>query len=193
MNSLLRVALAVVLGVSGIAAANTLPRHEFDRAAALRVFHERITAYAALRQRVAEVVSGLGPSASVQSILRARAALASGIRAARPEAREGDIFTPAAADAVRGLIAKALTGVDTEAFLRDLYEEQEVLPGYRPRVHDTYPEWATHEVPIVLLEKLPLLPRPIQYRLVDHALVLWDANADLIIDVLPDAIPAPVS
>lgn len=193
MNSLLRVALAVVLGVSGVAAANTLPRHEVNRAAALRVFQERITAYAALHRRVAEGVPALGPSESIRSILRARAALASGIRAARPDAREGDIFTPAAADAVRGLIAKALTGVDSEAFLRDLYEEQDVLPGYRPRVHDTYPEWATHEVPIVLLERLPLLPRPIQYRLVDHALVLWDGDADLIIDVLPDAIPAPVS
>ena len=193
MKSLLRVALAVVLGVSGVAAANTLPRHEVNRAAALRVFQERITAYAALHRRVAAGVPALGPSESIRSILRARAALASGIRAARPDAREGDIFTPAAADAVRGLIAKALTGVDSEAFLRDLYEEQDVLPGYRPRVHDTYPEWATHEVPMVLLERLPLLPKPIQYRLVDHALVLWDADADLIIDVLPDAIPAPVS
>ena len=129
MNSLLRVALAVVLGVSGVAAANTLPRHEVNRAAALRVFQERITAYAALHWRVAEGVPALGPSESIRSILRARAALASGIRAARPDAREGDIFTPAAADAVRGLIAKALTGVDSEAFLRDLYEEQDVLPG----------------------------------------------------------------
>ena len=48
-------------------------------------------------------------------------------------------------------------------------------------------------MPIALLERLPLLPRPIQYRLVDHALVLWDGDADLIIDVLPDAIPVPVS
>jgi len=36
---------------------------------------------------------------------------------------------------------------------------------------------------------LPVLPDGIQYRLIDHDLLLWDVDADVIIDVLPDALP----
>ena len=39
----------------------------------------------------------------------------------------------------------------------------------------------------------PPLPADLEYRLVDYYLVLWDAHADLILDVLPDAIPRPSS
>jgi hypothetical protein len=43
-------------------------------------------------------------------------------------------------------------------------------------------------MPIVLLQSLPPLPEDLEYRLLDHDLVLWDIHADLMLDVLPDAI-----
>jgi len=67
------------------------------------------------------------------------------------------------------------------------------LIALNTRVHDTYPEWATHEVPMVVLERLPLLPDELEYRLIGRTLVLWDIDADLILDVLPDAIPGLTS
>ena len=77
--------------------------------------------------------------------------------------------------------------------LNDLYDDHVAPPGFYPRVYDPYPEWATHEMPIVLLHSLPALPEGVEYRLLDHDLVLWDIDADLILDVLPDAIPRPSS
>jgi hypothetical protein len=159
-----------------------------SRTDALRVFDERLAAYAALHQRLEESLPPATPSNDMRSILRARETLASAIRTARPHASQGDIFTPAVADALRRTIADALEGVDSETLLKELYLEDDVPPGYQPRVFDAYPRWATHEMPPVILHRLPPLPEDIVYRLVDHALVLWDVHADLIIDVLPDAI-----
>jgi hypothetical protein len=44
-------------------------------------------------------------------------------------------------------------------------------------------------MPFVLLAALPALPTGIYYRLIDHDLLLWDVDANLIVDVLPDALP----
>ena len=115
--------------------------------------------------------------------------LARAIKAKRPNARQGDVFESAVATALRGVIADALRGVDVEFLLRGLYEECEMPAGYRPQVNAGYPHWATHEMPFVLLTRLPALPTGINYRLIDHDLLLWDVDANLIIDVLPDALP----
>jgi hypothetical protein len=44
-------------------------------------------------------------------------------------------------------------------------------------------------MPPRLLAKLPVLPSGLQYRFVDRDLVLWDSQADLVVDIIPDAIP----
>lgn len=155
----------------------------------LQLFEERVAAYAELHQRVDAIFPPWEPSDDVHGIVRRRAYLAAAIKAERPNAGQGDIFEPLVAATVRGIIAGALSGVDLDLLLRDLYEECEMPAGYRPRVHARYPNWATHEMPFVLLTVLPALPAGIQYRLIDHDLLLWDIDADVIIDVLPDALP----
>ncbi|HLG57484.1 MAG TPA: hypothetical protein VI485_19235 [Vicinamibacterales bacterium] len=184
------VAVFVVLCGSVIGAAR--PQNPAGtRADALGVFDERLAAYAALHQRLETSLAPMTPTGDIRSLFLASESLAFAIRTARPNARQGDIFTPAVADVLRRVIGEALDGVDREALLRDLYLEDDVPPGYQPRVYDSYPRWATHEMPVVVLHRLPLLPKDIAYRLVDHALVLWDIHADLIVDVLPDAIARP--
>jgi hypothetical protein len=127
------------------------------------------------------------------ALTAARQELAAAIKAARPDAQQGDIFTPEAALYFRGAIALALAGHNVEALLQDLYGEQPALGATHLRVHDAYPGWATHEVPVALLRQLPQLPEEIEYRVFDHDLVLWDSHANLVIDVLPDAFSAPAS
>lgn len=160
---------------------------------ALATFRERTAAYAVMRDEVARPLPAFVASNDLHSVYRTRARLAAAIKAARPDARQGEIFTPAVAGVFHQLIAQALSGVDSEALLRELDDENEAIPGFTPAVHDTYPEWATHEVPVILLDRLPSLPDALEYRLIDRALVLWDVDADLIIDVLRNAIPAPTS
>ncbi len=58
------------------------------------------------------------------------------------------------------------------------------------RVNEVYP----HHVPLqtmppTLLLSLPKLPKELDYRLIGHSLVLRDAEANLIVDILPNAIP----
>ena len=156
---------------------------------ALGILEARIEAYAALRRRVEGSLPPLQPTTDVQAVYVRRAQLASAIKAARPEARRGDIFTFSVAAHLRRAIREALTGVDVDAMLLDLYEEHEMLRGFRPpQVHDAYPGWATHAMPAILLLKLPPLPDDIEYRLIGGDLVLLDTRADLIVDVLPRAV-----
>ena len=180
------VAAALAASAVGITAATVVDAGGHN---GLRVFAERVAAYAELHQRVDAVFPPWKATDDMESIIGRRAYLASAIRAERPNARQGDIFTPSAAVAVRGIVADALRNVDVELMLEGLYEECEVPAGYRPHINEGYPTWATHEMPAVLLAALPGLPAGIQYRLIDHDLLLWDVDANLIVDVLPDALP----
>jgi hypothetical protein len=155
----------------------------------LQLFAERVAAYAELHQRVDAVFPPWKATDDVDSIFRRRAYLASAIKAERPDARQGDVFEPSAAAALRGIVADALRNVDVEFMLQGLYEECEMPAGYRAQVNAGYPKWATQEMPFVLLTALPGLPAGIQYRLIDHDLLLWDIDANLIVDVLPEALP----
>jgi hypothetical protein len=42
-----------------------------------------------------------------------------------------------------------------------------------------------------ILCALPPLPDELQYRFAGRTLILWDVHADLIVDLLPGALPAP--
>jgi hypothetical protein len=181
------VAAALAAGSMGIGAAAA--QDAAGSRDALQLFAERVAAYAELHQRVDAVFPPWEPSDDVHLIVRRRAYLAKAIKAGRPHARQGDIFEPPVAGVFRGIIAGALRDVDVELLLGDLYEECDMPAGYRAQVHARYPDWATHEMPLVLLTVLPTLPAGIQYRLIDHDLLLWDVDADVIVDVLPDALP----
>ena len=64
------------------------------------------------------------------------------------------------------------------------------MPVTLPAIHvnDRWPKGVPFIfVPPQLLSALPPIPGELQYRIVGHALVLWDHHADLIVDVLPDA------
>lgn len=204
MNTLLR---RLIVGALLTSSGAVLPSTSLDAAGAAgatgalqifeqrigQIFEQRIGGYAALRQRAAASLPPLAPSDDVQWIEQQRADLAAAIIAARPNARQGNIFTSSVASAFRGIIRESLDGVDVAATLRDLHEECETPIGYRPQVNARYPSWATHEMPVVLLHALPALPKGLVYRLIDLNLVIWDVDADLIVDVLPDALLSPGS
>ena len=196
-SQFLRGAGAVLLSalVVGIGSGTTAEsRGTRSLTSALGRFGEQLAAYAALRQQVDfSLPPAFERPRGVRAMLQTRAELACAIKAARPHARQGDFFSPAVVDIFRETIADALSGVDSDAFFASLYAEDAVPAGLPPRVHDTYPEWATHEVPLIVLERLPLLPDELDYRLIGRTLVLWDIDADLILDVLPDAIPGLTS
>jgi hypothetical protein len=173
--------LAAATGAGG----GDAPQPALDR------FRDRVDAYVVVHRRAERTVPRLEVTDDPAAIAHASAALAGAIRAARPEARQGDVFTADASSEIRRRIRVALEGRDVDQILRDIYEEEDPAdPAIQPRINRTFdgspPPCA---MPVVLLRVLPELPPELAYRLIDDSLVLLDTQATLIVDYLPDALP----
>jgi hypothetical protein len=149
-------------------------------------FVARVHDYVETHRRLAAAIDQ--PLCSDPEELARRAdALAAVIRDARPRAREGDIFTLAAADVFRARIAAvaARYGIDVAALAarNDEGEELELhVLGTSP-----WPTDRTAWIPIV--GELPELPAELEYRFVGPHLVLVDVGANMVVDILRDALP----
>src|SRR5262245_35407976 len=178
---------AVVASYAG--AGVTIAQGPEGQRGVLHAFEQRVAAYAELSRRIDAGFPPLAPSADLQMLTWRRASVAAAVTAERWDAQQGDIFDAQVAPALREVIADALIGVDLELMMADLFEDCDVPADFRPQVNGPYPDSASHAMPPVLLAALPRLPEGIQYRLVNRDLVLWDVSADVIIDVLSDALP----
>jgi hypothetical protein len=63
-------------------------------------------------------------------------------------------------------------------------------PRRHPAVLAPFPAEDLLEFPTVLADALPVLPAPLEYRLIGRDLVMRDVQSDVIIGVLPDAVGA---
>jgi hypothetical protein len=155
----------------------------------------RLQEYSALKRRLQvapELTLTVGNDPAV--IRRASEGLAAAIRTARASARPGDIFSPGIAEAIRVRIAGAVAGQNLEDVIAAL-EEDEPLPRFRrPVVNARYPALGpVVTMPPSILRALPRLPPSLQYGFLHTTLILWDLDAGLIVDVVPNAVPAPCS
>jgi hypothetical protein len=143
----------------------------------------------ALHQRLEQQLPPLRLSEDEEEIFEASDALADAIQKARSTAREGDIFTPPVAVHIRALISDRLTarGFLPEELISAMSEEadefspQAVVNGRFPWGRGTI-MWP------FLLEALPHLPHELQYRMIGRDLILVDAHADLVIDIMRNAV-----
>jgi hypothetical protein len=157
----------------------------------LQRFHEAVSAYISLREVIEQTVSPPEISADWENILAAADALGDAIRAARPSAKEGDIFIAEVAPLLRRRIRETLRDPDCQAadILAAKGEDDRRPALSRPIVHDQFDWGAGSFMAFCILEVLPELPEELQFRFVERDLVLVDIDADLVIDVLPDAVP----
>jgi hypothetical protein len=158
-------------------------------AAALADFKTRVDQYAALHKRLAKGDSAQQENSDPARINAAKASLASKVRAARVNAKQGDIFTPAVRPVFRRLLAPELKGADgrdAKAILKD----DAPAPGSVPfKVNAGFPQdQPLPSVPANLLLALPTLPAPLEYRIVGQHLILLDTASDLIVDYILNAI-----
>ena len=186
---LLFVTTAAVLGaIVPLTAGRSTPEES-----ALRLFAERVAAYATLRAGL--VVGAPRATANAEELLRNVEALGSAIRARRAGAKAGEIFTPEVAAEFRLTIDRSFgrTGERPDDVLRR--NGAELLPGAPPlAINARFPWQLGASMPVDLLADLPPLPPMLQYRLVGRDLLLVDIDAGLVIDILRDAIerePAP--
>jgi hypothetical protein len=149
-------------------------------------FSERVAAYLALQKKVEGKLPPQKETNDPERIKAHIASLATGIRAARANAKAGDIFN-GAAEQFRQIIqedARERSVHDTLAAM------QEVPKGTPPRVNSDYPETAAlATVPPLILNRLQHLPDGLEYRFMGRDLILRDSRANLIVDVLHEAVP----
>ena len=158
-------------------------------AAAFADFDKRVGAYIELRKRLVDSVGELDPTRSQAEIATRATGLAQAIVAARAQAKPGDIFTPEIASVFATLIKEEYRRrADTVLETRE--DQQDELPDFVPQVNQTYPTtYPLATFPPALLPLLPPLPEHVEYRVVQNYLVLRDVEANVIIDVMPNAVP----
>ena len=158
-----------------------------DPPVAVTMFADRIAEYVTTRARLEGPLPAFDERRDSWSQMLTRRYLASAIRAARPSVRKGTIFSPLVADYVHEVIARTLTPQERLALIAAGDDE-----GYVPlAVHEPVPAWAMQPVPTALCQALPSLPAGIEYRVVAPDLILWDAHAEIVIDVFSGAFLPP--
>ena len=156
------------------------------QAEAMAHFSERVTAYLALQKKVERTLPAQKQTDDPERIKSHIASLADGMRAARAGARTGDLFN-GAADQFRQIIKEDARDRSVRDALAAMLE---VPTKTRPRVNAVYPETAAlATVPPLILKRLQQLPEGIEYRFMGRDLILRDTSANLIVDVLPGAVP----
>lgn len=110
------------------------------------------------------------------------------LQKARPAARQGDIFTPSIAAYFKRQIQKTLHGPDGAKVQASL-KRAEPLPTIHLEVNERYPEnLPLQSTPPTLLQNLPQLPKGLQYRVVGTTFLIYDLDANLVVDLIPGAV-----
>jgi hypothetical protein len=152
-------------------------------------FAKRVDAYMKLRKTLVDSVGELDPTKSQAEITTRATKLASSIIAARAQAKPGDMFTPEFSALVATLIKQEYSRrPDSVQETRE--DQQDELPDFVPTVNTLYPTtYPLATFPATLLPLLPRLPEQLEYRVVQRYLVLRDIEANVILDVMPNAVP----
>ena len=159
----------------------------------LTEFNTRIDQYVALHRQLERSFPPEQMFDDWEEMSRARDDLAVAIRHARPTAHKGEFFSAGFAVVVRSYVEDALAHADYDlSAVLDAINDEVVPGGPRLKVNGSFP-WAHVGAAMwpALLHRLPLLPPELQYRIVDRDLVLIDMHANLVVDILKEALPEP--
>lgn len=152
-------------------------------------FAKRLDQYSALRNKLADSVGPLDPTWDQGKIALRASKLADAIRMARAGAKQGDLFTPEVATIIATLI-KTEYDRRPDTVLNARGDAQRELPDFVPEVNQIYPtSYPLATFPATLLPLLPRLPKELEYRIVSKYLILRDVEANVIIDLMPHAVP----
>jgi hypothetical protein len=183
--------LILLVSISWFASGQTKPGSATgvnQNAAIAAEFDKRVNDYMKLRHQAQTGLAAPKNTTSSEKITDYQHELAAKIRALRPQAKQGDIFTPQITELFHRLISQSLNGPDS-AKIRKSYERAEPIHGVQLEVNQTYPDGLPlQSMPPSLLLNLPRLPKELEYRFVGHELVLRDIAANLIVDLIPEIV-----
>lgn len=151
-------------------------------------FSKRLEAYLEVRRRVEASLPKLEETSDPAKISAREKALGQAIRDARRDAVPGDVFAEAAVKEFRRIIEANFNGRTPEEQAALLKEVPMKVP---PRINADYPtSLPLATVPPSLLLNLPTLPDVLEYRFLGRHFILRDVKGNIIIDVVPNAVPA---
>lgn len=151
-------------------------------------FVDRVNEYAAVHRIV---VTSLGPPrmwSDPEQLLRQQRCFANAMREGRPGAREGGIFTAAASEFFRSRIQVIVQVSEFDVAMAFEEPDEDDTPAVA-NVNEAFPWNAGAVVWPSMLSGLPELPPELEYRFLGRHLVLVDVLANLVVDVLRDALP----
>jgi hypothetical protein len=151
-------------------------------------FFDHVRAYMKIHNAADAKVPSLKETSDPKQVSGREKALADQIRKERAGAQQGAVFSPSAAKEIGAVVADDFKGrpiKDQKAIL------VEVPMKVRPAINTDYPTTLPlATVPPTLLMKLPTLPEELEYRFLGRHLILRDIRANLIVDFIPDVVPA---
>jgi hypothetical protein len=186
VSSWLAVTLVILAG--GAAPDNTVSGAED---AVAKEFGKRLDSYQSIRKKAAKGVPRLPDKASPEQIKARANKLQTNIRTLRAGAKPGDVLTPAVFELIAAVRAETAGKAGRSARETVLGEGNPTKEGAKValKINAPYPADAPlSTVPPELLARMPALPEGLQYRFVGKNLILYDAEADLIVDFLSQAV-----
>jgi hypothetical protein len=155
--------------------------------AATLEFKKRIDAYMKIHNEAESKVPSLKRTDDPKEISEREKALGEMIMTLRANAQPGDIFAPDYQPYFIKIIQddfKTRSAADRKAMISELPRNMKV------DINTVYPTTMPLETfPPALLRKLPDLPPELEYRIVGRSLILRDAKANLIVDILRNVVP----
>ncbi len=164
--------------------AGLVPAAEDPDSAIIQDFQKRVSDYVQLHKTAESALPKLKTTPEAEKISHHQHELARAIRAARSDAKPGDIFTPQVAGELRRLIAIAMKA-DGRGIATSLQHAEPVQ--LHLRVNESYPANTPRQsMPPSLLLNLPKLPQEVEYRIEGRGLILLDVRANLVVDLIED-------
>jgi len=157
-------------------------------AATLADFMQRVDVYMVLHRKVDATLQEPPRDGRPEAFIEHERTFARSIQKERPNAKAGDVFTKPMRNVVRRLLASVFRGPDGRDIKKSILDEDTAHIALQ--VNAQYPEGAPFSTtPLQVLQGLPKLPDGLEYRFIGDRLILLDAHARLIVDVVTKVFP----
>jgi hypothetical protein len=158
-------------------------------AAATARFEKQVKEYLVLHRKLEAQLPKLKKESTPEEIDKNQRALAALVQKERPNAKQGEFFTPEMQGYLRRVFDQVFLGTDGKNLLGSIMDENPGLPQIV--VNERYPDAVPlSTMPPEVLSVLPKLEEDMEYRFVGRRLVLLDAHAHMILDFTDELLPA---
>jgi len=155
----------------------------------IKRYEGRVKEYVSLRSSLKAKAPKLSKDSTPEQIQAAETALVTLLRTSRAGAKPGDIFSPDIARYIRTTLKREFKPEEKKEIRKVVLENETNIP-VTLKVNYPYPDPKEFvEMPATLLLKLPTLPKEVKYRYVKRTLLLVDADNNMIVDYMIDALP----